>query len=199
VAALPMVALTAYVMREHIAAIDAAGADGVIAKPIVSIEQFGADILRFMRRRTALGGGQLGGGVLGGAAHEAQTTGTPAGSACDPAPIDFTVYDALAEMVGPAAMTELLGKVEADLRSASERLEQAVSGPDLGEARAVSHVLISVAGTIGAVKAQELARGLNQAAHDGDAEAVRRNAPVLVAETGRVVDFVHARSERQSA
>ncbi len=51
IAEVPMIALTAYVMREHRAAIDAAGADGVIAKPILSIEQFGADIRRFMQRR----------------------------------------------------------------------------------------------------------------------------------------------------
>jgi CheY-like chemotaxis protein len=183
VAALPLIALTAYVMREHVAAIDAAGADGVIAKPILSIAQFGSDIRGFMRRRAAPRGD-----AAADAADAPDGPDAPAGAV-----IDFGIYDALADIVGSAAMADLLGKVEADLSTAAGRLERAAAGPDLGEARAVSHVLISVAGTIGAVRAQDLARRMNRAAHAGDAAAVRRGAPALLAETGRVVAFVQSR------
>ncbi len=51
VANMPMIALTAYVMREQRTAIEHAGADGIIAKPILSIEKFGDDIVGFMRQR----------------------------------------------------------------------------------------------------------------------------------------------------
>lgn len=182
-ATVPMIALTAYVMREHLAAIDAAGADGVIAKPILSIEQFGADIRRGITRRAALGGG-----TAAEPAEAAEAT-SPSGTAV----IDFGIYDALAEIVGPTAMTELLGKVEADLRTAAERLERAAAGPDIDAARAVSHVVISVAGAVGAVKAQELASDMNRAAQAGDAAAVQDGAPALLAETARVVEFVRSR------
>lgn len=44
----PVIALTAYAMQEHREKIRKAGADGLIPKPIISIEQFGADILNYM-------------------------------------------------------------------------------------------------------------------------------------------------------
>jgi len=184
ISGLPMIALTAYVMREHIAAIDEAGADGVIAKPILSIERFGTEIAQHVARRRALDCGRPAGAPPG--------EGKPRVADGTAADIDRATYDGLAEIVGPAGMTDLLGKVEADLRAAATRLERAAGGPDIDEARSVSHILISVAGVIGAIRAQDLARDINRAAHAGDADAIRRAVPVLLAETGRVIDFVQA-------
>lgn len=197
VAALPMVALTAYVMREHVAAIDSAGADGVIAKPILSIEQLGRDLRRYMQQRAALGGTQVNAGASAGrSGSQAQQERAAADSAAVEAPaaaeIDRNVYDALAGIIGSAAMAELLGKVESDLSAAAGRLEKALAASQLGESRSVSHVLISVAGTIGAVKAQSLASTVNRAAHSGDEAAVRLDGTELLAETLRIVDFVRA-------
>lgn len=177
IAQLPMIALTAYVMREHLSAIHEAGADGVIAKPILSIEQFGDDIRACMAKRA----GQA-------APAEAGQRSAPGESA-----IDLSIYDTLAGIIGQAAMTEFLGKVGADLRAAAQRLEQAMAGPDVAEARAATHVLISVAGTIGAVRAQKLARSINNAAHAADTQAVCRDVPDLLTEIGQVVAFVEAR------
>lgn len=190
VAALPMIALTAYVMREHVAAIDDSGADGVIAKPILSVEQFGDKIGQFMAQRAALGRG---------ADNLAAPSATAASAEAEGAVIDRTVYDGLAGLVGPAAMADLLGKVDTDLQSAAQRLEKAGDGPDLDEARAVSHILISVAGTIGAVKAQELAQAINRAGHAGDRDAVSRDIRELLTETGRVIDFVRAQGTESPA
>jgi len=197
VAALPMVALTAYVMREHVAAIDSAGADGVIAKPILSIEQLGRDLRRYMQQRAALGGTPVNAGASAGrSGSQAQQEGAAADSAAVEVPaaaeIDRKVYDALAGIIGSAAMAELLGKVESDLSSSAGRLEKALAGSRLGESRSVSHVLISVAGTIGAVKAQSLASAVNRAAHSGDEATVRLDGTELLAETLRIVDFVRA-------
>lgn len=197
VAALPMVALTAYVMREHVAAIDSAGADGVIAKPILSIEQLGKDLRRFMQQRAALGGGTARAAMPADSfRNQTQQQGSGSESAEAPetpgAEIDSSIYDSLAGIIGSAAMSDLLGKVESDLSAAAKRLETAAAEPQTGEVRSISHVLISVAGTIGAVKAQDLARSVNRAAHSGDQAAVRRDGPELLAETLRVVDFVRA-------
>jgi hypothetical protein len=114
------------------------------------------------------------------------------------AEIDSGIYDALAGIIGPAAMAELLGKVESDLCAAARRLELAIATPQVGEARSVSHVLISVAGTIGAVKAQNLARSVNRAADAGDESAVQRDGRELRAETLRVVDFVREQRSRMA-
>lgn len=194
---LPMIALTAYVMREHIAAIDAAGADGVIGKPIMSITQFGNDVLKHIRHREATGASRAAATGSNGAPDGVAARAAPpstARAASGAAMIDRSTYAALAQAVGPAAMSDLLGKVDSDLRAAAGRLERAVAGADIEETRAVSHILISVAGAIGAVKAQEMARVLNRAAHGGDTAAIKRDASELLAETLRVVDFVQARS-----
>ena len=195
VSALPMVALTAYVMREHVSAIAGAGADGVIAKPILSIEQLGKDLLRFMQQRAALGGNavrarpvanQSGSGTRPpGATAASGAAELPAG-----AEIDRSVYETLASVIGPAAMAELLEKVESDLSAAAKRLEAALAAQDVGDARSVSHVLVSVAGTIGAIKAQGLARAVNRAAHSGDEATLWRDGRDLFSEILQVVDFV---------
>jgi CheY-like chemotaxis protein len=181
IAEVPMIALTAYVMREHRAAIDAAGADGVIAKPILSIEQFGADIRRFMRRRSDAAGAENG----------------DAGSATDITPpvIDRNSYETLAEAIGPAAMTELLGKVNSDIRAARARLVPALDPVDLGEIRSVTHILISVAGAVGALPVQEKAKQMNAAGHRDDAAAVERDMQELLGEIDRLLEYVRKQIE----
>jgi CheY-like chemotaxis protein len=176
IAAMPMIALTAYVMREHRAAIDAAGADGVIAKPILSIEQFGADIRRYMRRRT----------VAADPVHDHAGTANQTTQSV----LDQNIYDALAEAIGPASMAELLGKVDPDIQSARDRLVRARDPLDLGEIRSVTHILISVAGAIGAVRVQELAKRINAAGHRNDAIAVEQDMQGLLGEIARLLDCV---------
>jgi CheY-like chemotaxis protein len=173
---LPMIALTAYVMREHRAAIDAAGADGVIAKPILSIEQFGADIRRFMRKRAAPAGPE----------------GGHAGSESEPVSpvIDRTIYETLAEAIGPAAMAELLGRVSLDIQAARDRLVQALDPIDLSEIRSVTHILISVAGAVGALPVQERARQMNAAGHQDNTATVEGDMPGLLTEIDRMLEYV---------
>jgi two-component system aerobic respiration control sensor histidine kinase ArcB len=53
-ATMPLVALTAYVLRDNREAIYAAGADGIIGKPVSSTEEFGRTILRYAGRPMGL-------------------------------------------------------------------------------------------------------------------------------------------------
>jgi CheY-like chemotaxis protein len=177
-AEVPMIALTAYVMREHRAAIDAAGADGVIAKPILSIEQFGADILRYMRKRPT--------------PAITDVEDECAGSANDAnAPvIDRNIYDSLAEAIGPDAMVGLLGKVGPDVQGARDRLVRALDPIDLVEIRSVTHILISVAGAIGAVPVQERAKQMNVAGHRDDVAVIQREMQGLLGQIDRTLEFV---------
>jgi two-component system aerobic respiration control sensor histidine kinase ArcB len=176
IAGMPMIALTAYVMREHRAAIDAAGADGVIAKPILSIEQFGAEIQRYMRGRVGAASQ-----VSGDAETENLTTSSM---------IDRNIYDALAEAIGPASMAELLGKVSPDIKAARDRLLRSLAPIDLGEIRSVTHILISVAGAIGALPVQALSKQINEAGHREDTAAVEHDVRDLLSEIDRLLDHV---------
>ena len=173
---MPMIALTAYVMREHRAAIDAAGADGVIAKPILSIEKFGADIRRYMRRRAV---------AVVPVADHAEPENNVTSSV-----INQNIYDALAEAIGPDAMTELLGKVSPDIQAARDRLVRALDPLDLAEIRSVTHILISVAGAIGALPVQGLAKQINDAGHQDNSIAVERAMPDLLGEIDRLLGYV---------
>ena len=56
-----------------------------------------------------------------------------------------------------------------------------------------THILISVAGAIGAVQLQSLAQCLNSAGHASDSASIELNAPKLLNEAKLVLDFVEAR------
>lgn len=184
-ARLPMIALTAYVMREHRAAISAAGADGIIAKPILSIEQLGADVRRYMRDRE-------------GQSEEATASKPDAAGASRPV-IDESVYHSLVQAIGPDAMSELLGKVDTDVESARTRLAEALEFRNAEEVRSASHILISVAGAIGAVQVQEGAKQVNTTAHQGDLVKVEELAPALFEDIRSMVEVVRGRLAKEAA
>ena len=181
VSSLPLIALTAYVMREHRAAIDEAGADGVIAKPILSIEKFGEDIVRFVSARQS-------------ATDESHDAMPESATDITNSGVDDEVFDQLFSAFEGPARGELIDKICADIADASERVENGVTTENMDEIRAGTHVLISVAGAVGAHKLQGLARCLNSAGHVSDKNAIGRDGPELVAEAERVVGTVRSRS-----
>ncbi len=179
-ARVPIVALTAYAMREHRERIAAAGANGLISKPVASVEALGESLAPHLRRGSA---GSL--TVLAG-------EDVAAGDGAEPV-IDAETYAALCEAVGPELMAELLDKVIADLQAAQRDLV-AASGPvDRPAIRAASHILISVAGALGALRLQARARALNASAHT-EAEAAIAGAVVeCAAEIDLAVAFARER------
>jgi len=144
-----LLALTAYVLPEHRDRIMAAGADGIIAKPLTDIAAFGNAIL-----------------IVTGApeveAAEAAVAHNP------DADIQMDVYNGLKEIIGDASMRELLGKVQSDLTDVKTGVQEGVANKDIGPIRASTHILISVAGAFGAVNLQHLAEALNATAKTGD-------------------------------
>ncbi len=176
---MPMIALTAYVMREQRAAIESAGADGIIAKPILSIEKFGDDIIGFMGDRYA---------------RPASPDSAPEpGPVAPAAEVDARVFDTLWGSFKAEERVELKARVSQDIRGAVTSIEAAVRSRDFARLRAATHVLISVAGVIGAQKLQSLARRLNSAGHAGDDSALDCDGVELVEEADRVLDFVSRR------
>lgn len=164
-AGLPMIALTAYVMREHRQAIDAAGADGVIAKPIISIAEFGRQLLELCDRRRP-------------AAVPPQ--GRDAGRApADPAlalavrpTVNMATLAMLREAVGIEALAEILEKAEADLLDAGAQISQGVASGNPDAVRRGLHILTGLAGTVGAERLEAVARACQDAIQADDQRAV---------------------------
>jgi two-component system aerobic respiration control sensor histidine kinase ArcB len=160
-AGVPIVALTAYAMREHRERIAAAGANGLIAKPITSIEALGRELAAYVAPRRVLAARALEPSVE---AHDLV--------------IDLAVFEALCDAVGKETMAELIDKVIADLSAAQADLAAGLDGLDRVRIRSASHILVSVAGALGAVRLQASARALNTVAHtdapDRIADGVRR-------------------------
>jgi two-component system aerobic respiration control sensor histidine kinase ArcB len=178
-AAAPIVALTAYAMREHRDRIAAAGANGLISKPLTSIEAFGEALTAHL-------------------APDAPEAAAPAPAEAEEPVADQAVYDALCRAIGQDMVCELLEKVVADLRQARADLAGALAPLDRRAIRSASHILISVAGAIGALRLQNCARALNAAAH-GEEDPAR-----LPGDVRRCMDEIDAAvafadSRRQAA
>jgi len=156
--AMPLVALTAYVMREHRDRIYGAGADGIIAKPLMSIEDLGRAVLDYYNgtklRDTPEPDHQIG--------------DIPAGDDV----VDRRIFDNLVQTIGPESTAELLGKLQEDTDSVAEGLTLGRQSLNLMEIRSQTHILISVAGAIGATHAQHIAQRLNAAANQKEAHEV---------------------------
>lgn len=150
-----LIALTAYVMQEHRGRIEAAGADGIIAKPIAGIAALGNLICEYAE----------------GAQPASQGTRTTAGvdEPCgDVGHVNPEVFDLLAATIGADSLSEFLDKVIIDFENISIELINAEAADDSKAIRANSHILISVAGAIGAQSLQHFAEDLNRAARSGN-------------------------------
>ena len=92
-------------------------------------------------------------------------------------------------------MAELLDKVIADLLGAAARPRRRRSSPlDRAPIRSASHILISVAGALGALRLQACARALNGAAHaEADGDARGRRSRRCIGEIDAAVAFARDR------
>ena len=79
--------------------------------------------------------------------------------------MDNSRLDQLLALAGPAEAGELLIRLEQDLARCGSALAAALAQGDRISVRAETHVLLAVAGAIGAVGLAEDARSLNTTAH----------------------------------
>lgn len=152
----PVIAVTAYALREHREKITEAGADGLIPKPLLGIEQFGRDIVALADRSFERGGGEAGEEM-----------------------VSLEIFEGLRESVGVPAMGELLEKIDADLSRAEASIAEATRSADRKALGAATHILVSVAGAVGAVKLQSMAMRLSRASEgrgDADIDHLARDA-----------------------
>ncbi|MBS8228288.1 ATP-binding response regulator [Vannielia litorea] len=151
---LPMLAVTAYVLQEHREKIYAAGADGILAKPVGSLAAFGQSIATLMLR------------TRGTAPEQIEPAPAHPRSEAEPAP-DFCPerLDRLIAISGDDGGREFLTRLHADLCRSRITLAQAGAVGNAEEIRAQTHVIISLSGAVGAMPLQDLANLANAAAH----------------------------------
>lgn len=169
----PILAATAYVLQCQREAIYAAGADGLIAKPVVSPVALGEAIAR-----------------LG---HETRAW-HPAPPATDAAP--HTAPDGtqstqessaaprlghLLALAGPDEADELIDRLSADLERSAETLAEATDRGDSCGVRAATHILISLTGAVGAFRLQREMEAANAAAHREDWTDIRTRVDAVAA------------------
>jgi CheY-like chemotaxis protein len=177
----PVIAVTAYALREHREKIAEAGADGLIPKPLIGIEQFGRDILGFSeraRRRGAGTGADDGDTRAAAMAETARDEEAPSSG-----PVSLSVFNALADAIGTEAMADLLSKIDGDLERAGADIQRGVMEDDRKLVSGATHVLVSVAGAVGAQNLQRLAQKLNAVANgraDGDLGAIGSDVGIQV-------------------
>ncbi len=179
-ATLPLVAFTAYAMREHRYKISEAGADGLIAKPVTGIEDLGNSILRYLpvkRMRPSE--------VAAGPEH---------GSNDEIFIVDESAYARLEASIGSDNMVELLKRVEEDLSDVRSKLVKSIEHDQVDFAQRASHVLISVAGAIGATPLQQTAQRLNTQCHSENASALELTTRECLNGIDSLLNFVQKKS-----
>ncbi|NUB44245.1 hypothetical protein GEU84_007615 [Fertoebacter nigrum] len=109
--------------------------------------------------------------------------------------LDLARFERLMQMVGPDMGPELLARLEDDLAAVAAGLRRAMQDrdqpdwgqpdwggqPDWAELRGQTHVLIALAGTVGALRLQHLAEALNREAHERSGQDVAQATRMLAA------------------
>lgn len=155
---IPMLAVTAYVLQEHRERIYAAGADGILAKPVGSLAAFGQSIATLMLRTRGHAPEQIEPNPPPSAAQQRGAEGDQP---------DFCLerLDRLISISGDDGGREFLTRLHADLCRSRAALIEAGAAGNADEIRAQTHVIISLSGAVGALPLQDLANLANAAAH----------------------------------
>lgn len=96
----------------------------------------------------------------------------------------------LMEITGPDLAVELLARLTEDLTATQDKLSDGAATPDWKALREGSHVLISLAGSVGALSLQAMAESLNALAHGQDRDAVDALMPALAAELASLIRLI---------
>lgn len=145
--ALPILAVTAFVLSANRDEIYQAGADGILAKPIMSLEAFGEAIAATLESRS-----------------DAIARDTDESDLLHRG-VDTLALDRLLALAGEAHSAELLRRLQSDFQSVRSGIDKAARASDLSQLRARTHVLISLAGAVGHSCLQANAEKLNDGAH----------------------------------
>ncbi|MEO0427054.1 MAG: response regulator [Pseudomonadota bacterium] len=157
-----IIALTAYVMPEHRRAIEQAGADGVIPKPLLSIEAFGDAVSGFMEARASKGKRSVPPIQSNDERRSAEE-------------FDPGVLNRLIELSGAETVARIVTQAKGDIDVAITALIEALALGDPRAAKFQGHSLAGMAGAVGALELEREARAIDR---DPEAALRRRNSIV---------------------
>lgn len=167
-----MVAMTAYVLRDNREVIIEAGADGILAKPVGSIEAFGKAVWHFLQDAPD--------------ASNWSPENAPALSAA--------MLSDLMDAAGPEQEGDLLDRLREDLAMVEVRMTQALDHDDLQALAEQTHILLSLTTAVGALPTLQSARTLNRMARAGDGAGALALGPDCLAFLGQLrADLATAR------
>lgn len=121
--------------------------------------------------------------------------GSPVGEPQPGDDFDATRLDRLLALAGPRDAAELLSRIEGDLSDTATRIADALPRADSEALRAASHVLVAVAGSVGAQGLEAAARRFNTAAHAEGADP----SPELARTAEAVLQGIAALKRRLAA
>jgi HPt (histidine-containing phosphotransfer) domain-containing protein len=98
----------------------------------------------------------------------------------------------LLQLTGPDLAHELLARLTEDLITTRETLDIGAATADWTRLREGSHVLISLAGSVGALSLQAMAERLNAISHRQEVEALSTLMPALTDELFALIALVRA-------
>ena len=96
----------------------------------------------------------------------------------------------LLDLVGPTEAGAFLTQHDLDQTDCARKLSPAATEQDWTALREASHVLVSLAGSTGAMSLQTMAEALNAAAHAHDTAAVTVLCDQLEPDLARLIDLV---------
>lgn len=110
----------------------------------------------------------------------------------DPFAIDTQVFDRLLAMAGPNIAADLVVQLHTDLFNARIGLQNAQALLDRAQLGAQSHVVIGLAGTMGAVKLQRLARQITDLSANPSGQIAALSLLVLqiIPELNKTLDWL---------
>jgi CheY-like chemotaxis protein len=183
-ALVPIVAMTANAMQGAREEYLASGLDDYISKPI------GAKaMLKVIEINLAKQEGDRPTNTetefMPGEAHAAEAVDIPA--------VDDEQLDSIQEIVSPAAFADLIGSFLEGAAARVAVIEQQANLGDLPQLARTAHDLVSTAGNFGARRVAHIARRIETAARNGDAELVAEALPSLLESAPYAFGLIRAR------
>jgi len=89
----------------------------------------------------------------------------------------------------PTGAPELLDRLIIDLTRVERGIVGATATADTNAIRAETHVLVAVAGAVGAERLQALAEALNAAAHQQDKASIATTGAALLGQIDRLIHY----------
>lgn len=112
------------------------------------------------------------------------------------AEIDVDRFERLLTAIGPVQAPDFLHRLIADLHLVQTGLLDGFAGPRWSALCAHSHVLIALAGTVGADRLQGLAETLNRLAHDRDLSEIPAVQNAILPLLGGLIGFITRRRDQ---